>query len=72
MSGQDRPHDMRKLVVTENMTLDGVIDLAAGWFDPLAEDVDQSDINSAGRGGETPSRAGPSSTFNFPTSIGAS
>ena len=39
--------DMRKLVVTENMTLDGVIDLAAGWFDPLAEDVDQSDINSA-------------------------
>ena len=38
---------MRKLVVTENMTLDGVIDLAAGWFDPLAEDVDQSDINSA-------------------------
>jgi len=38
---------MRKLVVTENMTLDGVIDLAAGWFDPLAEDVDQSDVNSA-------------------------
>lgn len=36
-----------KLVVTENITLDGVIDLAAGWFDPLAEDVDQSDINSA-------------------------
>jgi dihydrofolate reductase len=27
---------MRKLIVTENMTLDGVIDLAGGWFDPLA------------------------------------
>jgi dihydrofolate reductase len=38
---------MRKLVVTENMTVDGVIDLAAGWFDPLAEDVDQSDITAA-------------------------
>jgi dihydrofolate reductase len=35
---------MRKLIVTENMTVDGVIDMAAGWFDPLAEDVDQSDM----------------------------
>ena len=35
---------MRKLVVTENITVDGVIDMAAGWFDPLAKDVDQSDI----------------------------
>ena len=40
---------MRKLVVTENMTLDGVIDMAAGWFDPLNEDVDQSDITAANR-----------------------
>jgi len=38
---------VRKLVVTENMTVDGVIDMAAGWFDPLAEDVDQSDITAA-------------------------
>ena len=38
---------MRKLVVTENITLDGVIDMAAGWFDPLDEDVDQSDITAA-------------------------
>jgi dihydrofolate reductase len=38
---------MRKLVVTENITLDGVIDMADGWFDPLSEDVDQSDITSA-------------------------
>jgi hypothetical protein len=26
---------MRKLVVTENITLDGVIDMSGGWFDPL-------------------------------------
>ncbi|MFI0369062.1 dihydrofolate reductase family protein [Actinomadura sp. 1N219] len=38
---------MRKLVVTENITLDGVIDMAEGWFDPLAEDVDQTDITAA-------------------------
>jgi dihydrofolate reductase len=35
---------MRKLVVTQNITLDGVIDMSGGWFDPLAQDVDQSDI----------------------------
>lgn len=35
---------MRKLVVTENVTVDGVIDMSAGWFDPLAHDVDQSDL----------------------------
>ena len=38
---------MRRLVVTENITLDGVIDMAEGWFDPLNEDVDQSDITAA-------------------------
>ena len=38
---------MRKLVVTENITLDGVIDMTEGWFDPLNEDVDQSDITAA-------------------------
>jgi dihydrofolate reductase len=38
---------MRKLVVTENITLDGVMDMAGGWFDPLNEDVDQSDITAA-------------------------
>lgn len=35
---------MRTLVVTENITLDGVIDMAGGWFDPTATDVDQSDM----------------------------
>jgi dihydrofolate reductase len=38
---------MRKLVVTENITVDGVIDMAGGWFDPLDEDVDQADITAA-------------------------
>lgn len=38
---------MRELVVTENITLDGVIDMAEGWFDPLNEDVNQSDITAA-------------------------
>jgi dihydrofolate reductase len=37
---------MRKLVVTENITLDGVIDMSEGWFDPLNEDVDQSDLTA--------------------------
>jgi dihydrofolate reductase len=36
---------MRDLVVTENITLDGVIDASAGWFS-VADDpgVDQSDL----------------------------
>jgi dihydrofolate reductase len=39
---------MRKLVVTENITLDGVIDASEGWFAPAgAEDVDQSDLDAA-------------------------
>jgi dihydrofolate reductase len=37
---------MRKLVVTENITLDGVIDLAEGWFDPLDKEVDQHDLTA--------------------------
>ncbi len=38
---------MRTLVVTENVTLDGVMDMAGGWFDPLNSDVDQSDMIAA-------------------------
>jgi hypothetical protein len=30
---------MRKLVVTENITLDGVIDITEGWFDPRRASV---------------------------------
>ncbi|MGH3243232.1 MAG: dihydrofolate reductase family protein [Spirillospora sp.] len=38
---------MRRLVVTENITLDGVVDMAEGWFDPLDDTVDQADITAA-------------------------
>jgi dihydrofolate reductase len=39
---------MRKLIVTENITLDGVIDASGGWFAPAGdEEIDQSDINEA-------------------------
>jgi dihydrofolate reductase len=39
---------MRKLIVTENITLDGVIDASEGWFAPAGdEEIDQSDINEA-------------------------
>ena len=42
---------MRKLVVTENITLDGVIDASEGWFAPAGdEEIDDSDINEALRG----------------------
>ena len=34
-----------ELVVTENITLDGVIDATEGWFDPAGEeDIDYSDV----------------------------
>jgi dihydrofolate reductase len=40
----DRGSDVRRLVVTENITLDGVIDAAEGWFLPSgASDADESD-----------------------------
>jgi dihydrofolate reductase len=39
-----RPDRVRDLVITENITLDGVIDASAGWFAPAgAGDVDSSD-----------------------------
>jgi dihydrofolate reductase len=41
----------RKLVITENITVDGVIDAKDGWFAPAgAEEVDQSDLNEVLRG----------------------
>lgn len=39
---------MRALVVTENITLDGVIDADGGWFAPSGEDdADESDMAAA-------------------------
>jgi dihydrofolate reductase len=43
---------MRELIVTQNITLDGVIDAAEGWFDPSGEEgTDQSDVIEAIREG---------------------
>ncbi len=41
---------MRDLVITENITLDGVIDAAGDWFS-AANDInaDQSDVDEASR-----------------------
>ena len=40
---------MRTLAVTENITLDGVIDASGGWFAPAGsdEEVDRSDLEDA-------------------------
>jgi dihydrofolate reductase len=40
---------MRDLIVTENITLDGVIEATEGWFAPAGDDVDvdQSDVEAA-------------------------
>jgi dihydrofolate reductase len=39
---------VRDLIITENITLDGVIDAAGDWFAPAgADDVDQSDLIAA-------------------------
>jgi dihydrofolate reductase len=40
---------MRDLIVTENITLDGVIEATEGWFAPAGEDaeVDQSEVEGA-------------------------
>jgi dihydrofolate reductase len=39
---------VRDLIVTENITLDGVIEATAGWFAPAGDDhVDQSDLIAA-------------------------
>ena len=39
---------MRDLIVTENITLDGVIDASDGWFDVTDNpEVDQSDLQAA-------------------------
>lgn len=40
---------MRDLIVTENITLDGVIEATEGWFNPAGDeaDVDQSDVEAA-------------------------
>ena len=39
---------MRQLIVTENITVDGVIDMAKGWFEPGGRpDIDTTDLQAA-------------------------
>jgi dihydrofolate reductase len=38
---------MRDVVVTENITLDGVIEATEGWFDPAGGDDDVADVETA-------------------------
>lgn len=41
-------HAVRDLIVTENITLDGVIDAAEGWFGPAGDpEADESDLEAA-------------------------
>jgi dihydrofolate reductase len=37
---------VRRLVVTENITVDGVIDMSGGWFDPSAAEEDIAAANA--------------------------
>lgn len=37
---------MRKLIVTQNITLDGVIDLAGGWFSPGDDSGELAEVTS--------------------------
>ncbi|WP_250033256.1 dihydrofolate reductase family protein [Paractinoplanes maris] len=36
---------MRRLIVTENSTLDGIISPMAGWFDPMTDDAELAAVN---------------------------
>jgi hypothetical protein len=38
---------MRDLIVTQNITLDGVIEATEGWFDPAGGEDDVSDVETA-------------------------
>jgi dihydrofolate reductase len=38
---------IRKLIITENITIDGVIDLSGGWFTPPENPDDDADILAA-------------------------
>ena len=38
---------MRDLIITQNITLDGVIDNSSSWFDPADQQGDADDLNQA-------------------------
>lgn len=37
---------MRRLVITQNVTADGVVEMLDDWFDPLAQDAEMLEINA--------------------------
>jgi hypothetical protein len=47
---------MRELIVTENITLDGVIDASEGWFNPAGNDaaIDQQTLRRLFASSSTP------------------
>jgi dihydrofolate reductase len=52
MTGGTEAKVMRELIVTQNITLDGVIDAAEGWFEPSGEEgTNQSEVIEAVREG---------------------
>ena len=44
MGGRGGADGTQRAIVTENITLDGVIDATGGWFDPTDDTGDQSDL----------------------------
>jgi dihydrofolate reductase len=38
---------MRKLIVTQNITVDGVVEATEGWFEPAGDGADNSDVLDA-------------------------
>jgi hypothetical protein len=48
VDARGRRRSVRELIVTENITVDGVIDMAKGWFDPGGDpDIDTTDLQQA-------------------------
>ncbi len=62
----------RKQVVTENMTVDGVIDATEGWFSAAGEEdgVDSSDLEATLREHMEPQLVDEFRLFVYPTMIG--
>ena len=49
---------MRELIVTQNITLDGVIDAAEGWFDPSdGEGTSRTSSRRCTKGWRPPTRS---------------
>jgi hypothetical protein len=61
---------MGTMVVTENQTLDGVIEQVGDWFVPASGDADDADYATwCAVAGSSPSNAAESNATTFPISI---